>query len=157
MGDINIQINVREDQDVQTLLDTIAAFNLKQHVNIPTHNLGHTLDPIITPATYDRSLIAGPYVSDHWFVTLETSHTKPKPKQENRTVEKFTDETITQLKNKFNILPILEITTFNMAANQLNNEMLKTIEKIYPATTKTITNRHKKPGMMKTLKDKERS
>ena len=32
-----------------------------------------------------------------------------------------------------------------MAANQLNNEMLTTIKKIIPATTKTITSRHKKP------------
>ena len=52
MGDINIHINDGEDQDAQILLDTIAAFNLKQHINIPTHNLGHTSDLIITPATH---------------------------------------------------------------------------------------------------------
>ena len=87
MGHINIHINDNEDQDAQTLLNTLAAFNLKQHVNIPTHNLGHTLDMIITPATYHRSLIAGPYISDHRFITLETLHTKPKPKLEKRTSE----------------------------------------------------------------------
>ena len=62
MGDINIHINDSEDQDAQTLLNTIAAFNLKQHVNIPMHNLGHKLDMIITPATYHGSLMAGPYI-----------------------------------------------------------------------------------------------
>ena len=84
MGDINIHTNNSDDQDAQTLLNTVAAINSKQHVNIPTHNLGHTLDLIITPATYHRSFIAGLYVSDHRFITLETSHTKPKPKLEKR-------------------------------------------------------------------------
>ena len=86
MGDVNIHIIEKEDQDAQTLLNMLAAFNLKQHVNIPTHNLGHTLDMIITPATYHGSLIAGPYISDHRFITLETLHTKPKPKLEKRTL-----------------------------------------------------------------------
>ena len=71
MGDINIHINDSKDKDAQTLLNTIAALNLKQHVNIPTHNLGCTLDLIITPATYHGSLIARPYVSDHRFIILE--------------------------------------------------------------------------------------
>ena len=87
MGDINIHINNNEDQDVQTLLNTLEAFNQKQNVNIPTHNLGHTLDFIITPATYQGSLIAGPYISDHRFITLETLHTKPRPKLEKRTLQ----------------------------------------------------------------------
>ena len=86
MGDINIHTNDMEDQDAQILLDTIAAFHLKQHVNIPTNDLGHTLDLIIIPATYKGSLKASPYLSDHRFIILETTHTKPKPKQEKRTV-----------------------------------------------------------------------
>ena len=86
MVDINIHINDSEDQVAQTVLNTIVAFTLKQHINIPTHNLGHTLDLIITPATYHGSLTAGPYVSDHICVTLAMSHKKPKPKLEQRTV-----------------------------------------------------------------------
>ena len=130
--------------------NTIATFNQKQHVNIPTHNLGHTLDMIITPATYHGSLIAGPYILDHSFITLETLHTNPKPKLQKRTLWKFTDDAITQFKSEFNNIPILESTTLDMEDNQLKNEMLKTIEKIALATTKTITSRHKNPGMMKT-------
>ena len=87
MGHINIHINDNEDQDPQTLLNMLEAFNLKQHVNIPTHNLGHTLDLIIAPATYQGSLIAGPYISEHRFITLETLHTKPKPKLEKGTLK----------------------------------------------------------------------
>ena len=103
----------------------IAAFNLKQHVNILTHNLGHTLDKIITPAMYNASLIAGPYILDHRFITLETLHTKPKPKLEKRTLWKYTDDAISQLKNELSNIPILESITLNKEAKQLNNEMLQ--------------------------------
>ena len=64
-------------------------------------------------------------------------------------MQKFTDDAITQFKSKFNNIPILESTTLDMAASQFKNEMLKTIEKIAPVTIKTITGRHKNPGMMK--------
>ena len=107
---------------------TIAAFNLKQHINLLTHNLGYTLDLIITPATYKGSFIAQPYLSEYRFIILGTTHKKPK--QEKRTIQKFTDETITQFKNEFNNLPTLECPTLNKATNQLNNEMLRTIKKL---------------------------
>ena len=57
---------------------------------------------------------------------------------------------MSQFKNKFSNIPILESTMLDGAAKQLNNEMLKTIDKIAPATTKAIISRHKNPGMMKT-------
>ena len=58
----NIHINDPEDQDAQTLQDTLNAFNLKQHVNIPTHNLGHTTELIITSNDYMGKLIPGLYI-----------------------------------------------------------------------------------------------
>ena len=42
------------------------------------------------------------------------------------------------------------------ASKQLNNEMLKTIDKIAPATTKAITSRHKKPWYDEDLKNQRR-
>ena len=88
---------------------------------------------------------------------METSHTKPKPKQKKkRTVQKFTDEIITQFKNESNNLPILESTILDMAVNKHNNKMVKSIEKIAPATTKTITSRYKEPWYDKDLKNKRK-
>ena len=48
MGDFNIQMDDLEEADSCLLHSTINAFNLKQQVNIPTHNLGHILNLIIT-------------------------------------------------------------------------------------------------------------
>ena len=39
---------------------------------------------------------------------------------------------------------------------ELNNEMFKTIEKIAPVTTKTITSRHKKPRYDEDLKNQRK-
>ena len=87
-----------DDQETQTLLDSLAAFNLTQHVRIQTHNKGHTLDIIIT-TTEDEpfqltNTIAGPYISDHRLIILETSETKPETKIERQTVRKINENTI---------------------------------------------------------------
>ena len=37
-----------DDQGTQRLLDSLAAFNITQHVRVLTHSKGHTLDVIIT-------------------------------------------------------------------------------------------------------------
>ena len=47
IGDFSIHMDNLEDVDSCLLHDTINAFNLKQQVNIPTHNLGPILNLII--------------------------------------------------------------------------------------------------------------
>ena len=42
LGDINMHIDNIDDEE--TLLDTLAVFNLTHHVRVPTHNKGYTLD-----------------------------------------------------------------------------------------------------------------
>ena len=71
-----------EDQDAQTLLDSLVAFNLTKHVKVPTHKRGHTLDVIIS-LTEDRpfqptNTIVEPYISDHRLIIFETMENKPK-------------------------------------------------------------------------------
>ena len=46
LGDNNMHINNSEDPDAQILIDTLEAFNLKQHMPFPTHYQGHILDLI---------------------------------------------------------------------------------------------------------------
>ena len=73
-GDFNIHMDDLEDADWCPLHDTINAFNLKQELNIPTHNLGHILDLIITENSEEygvEKIIPSPYLSDHWFITIQ--------------------------------------------------------------------------------------
>ena len=76
LGYFNIHISDLEDADSCLLLDTISAFNLKQQVYIPMHNLGHTLDLIIMENSEEyqvEKIIPGPYISDHQFITMQLS------------------------------------------------------------------------------------
>ena len=65
------------------LQDPIKAFNLSQHVKIPTHNKGHTLDVIITTNSTGFNnvgeLVPGPYILDHRLLILETAINKLEP------------------------------------------------------------------------------
>ena len=96
MGDLNIHINNLEDQVAQILKDTLNAFILKQHINIPTHNLGHTINLIITSNDYMGPLIPGSYISNHRMIALSTNIPKPKPKAKIKKVCNLTDNKVQQ-------------------------------------------------------------
>ena len=145
LGGFNIHINDPEDQDAQILQDTLNAFNLKQHVNIPTHNLGHTIDLIITSNDYRRKLIPGSYISDHRMITLNTNIPKAKPKTEIKYVCNLMDNKEKEFIDEFSNMPILNSSNLKDATNQLNSEILRTIDKIAPKQVKKITSRIRKP------------
>ena len=145
MGDLNIHINNPEDQDAQTLQDTLNAFNLKQHINILTHNLGHTIDLIIISNDYMGKLIPGSYISDHRMITLNTNIPNLKSKTEIKSVCNLTDDKVQEFMDEFNNIPILNCSNLNDATNQLNSEVLRTIDKIVPQQVKKITSRIRKP------------
>ena len=72
------------NQDAHVVQDSLNAFDLTQHVKIPTHDKGHTLDLIITTKSTgfnnDGDIIPGPYTSYHRLLILETTIDKIKPK-----------------------------------------------------------------------------
>ena len=75
---------------------SIKAFNLSQHVKIPTHNKGHTLDVIIiTNSTRFNNvgeLVPGPYILDHRLLILETTINKLEPLNNNNQRKKTNKE-----------------------------------------------------------------
>ena len=52
-GDINIHCNMDDNYDKQCLDNILDSFDLKQMVDVPTHESGHTLDVLITPTLYN--------------------------------------------------------------------------------------------------------
>ena len=46
-GDVNIHLDT-DDIYARQLNDIFQMFNLKQHVNFPTHKHGHTIDVVVT-------------------------------------------------------------------------------------------------------------
>ena len=48
MGDFNFHVNNQSDSGANKFKDLLNQYNLSQHVNIPTHTAGNTLDLVIT-------------------------------------------------------------------------------------------------------------
>ena len=145
LGDFNTHVDDPEDQAAQIVQDTLNAFNLKQHVNIPTHNFGHTIDLIITSNDYRGKLIPVSYISDHRMITLDTNIPEPKPKTEIKYACNLTDNKVQEFINQFNNMPILNSSNLKDATNQLNSEILRTLDKIAPKQIKKIISRIRKP------------
>ena len=79
-GDYNFHVDVEDDPDARAFLDLLASMGLKQHVNVPTHVSGHTLDLMIT-REHDPVIssvpVADRYLSDHASVLCSLNSAKP--------------------------------------------------------------------------------
>ena len=79
-GDFNIHVETPEDICSAKFLDVLESVGLKQHVNVPTHESGHTLDLIITRNCEDVVVDtphATHFISDHAFVQCYLSCRRP--------------------------------------------------------------------------------
>lgn len=77
-GDFNFHVDVPSDRDAQRFLRLLETFNLKQHLNVPTHRSGHTLDLVITTTRSDENVaskcdVYDPSISDHFVVSCMLS------------------------------------------------------------------------------------
>ena len=134
LGDLNLHTDNPEDPDADQLIATLEAFGLEQHIKFPTHQLRHTLDLIATePATkFACTPIPGPYLSDHRMVIIETTSMKPTEAPQYKEYRKLTTTAITEFQKNFNNQPILDATNLEDAIHQLNDQMLRNLNKVAP-------------------------
>ena len=81
LGDINFHCEIKDDVYTKQLLSQLKSFNMKQIVDTPTHNSGHTLDVIITRCneTIDITNVQSDYyASDHCFVSCTINKLRPE-------------------------------------------------------------------------------
>ena len=75
-GDFNFHVDVPSDCDAQRFLRLLETFNLIQHINVPTHRSGHTLDLVITRSDENVASkfdVYDPSISDHFVVSCMLS------------------------------------------------------------------------------------
>lgn len=71
MGDFNLHVDV-DSSDSRQFLDMLKSFDLRQHVDFPTHIHGHSLDLIMSSSRCDvLSVSAADQVSDHFTVVAD--------------------------------------------------------------------------------------
>ena len=114
-----------EDVDSCLLHDTINAFNLKQQVNIPMHNLGHALDLIITENSQEyevEKIVLGPYLSDHQFITIQLTEYKPKVQLLTKH-RRIPTDIMQGFNGHFNNQSVLETADLDQEINQFQSEL----------------------------------
>ena len=94
---------------------------------------------------YGGKLIPRLHISDHRLITLDTNLSKPKPKTEIKYVHTLMDNRIQEFIAEFNNMPILNSSNLEVATDQLNTEILRTMDKITPKQVKKINSRIRKP------------
>ena len=136
LGDINMHMDDPSNQNACILQDSINTSDLTQHVKIPTHNKGHTLDVIITTKstgfTNVRDIVPGHYISDHRLLILETAINKIEPKKVKTKTRKSIKNINNIFKEKFNDKEIPNSMTLEDAINHFATEVLKTLKEIAP-------------------------
>ena len=156
LGDINMHMEDPTNLNACILQDSIRAFNLSQHVKIPTHSKGHTLDVIITTNSTGFNnvgeLVPGPYISDHRLLALETTLNKLEPQTITTKGRKSTKNINNIFKEKFNDNKVLKSTTLDDAKNHFTREVLRALDDIAPLQKVKTTNRKPKPWYDEDLK-----
>ena len=72
--DFNIHMDIDTDADTIRMCDILSMCDLTQHVSVPMHRSGHTLDLLITRSNREL-LLNNSVVSDHMFVLSEHAQT----------------------------------------------------------------------------------
>ena len=81
LWDFNIRMDLPDDSDCRNLSDILESMGLTRHVRLTTHELGHTLDLIIT-RTSDNIIAACPCIgelfSNHFPVFSQVRSNRPQ-------------------------------------------------------------------------------
>ena len=147
-GDMNIHVDDPDDSDAIKFLDLLDSYGLTQHVNTPTHRLGHTLDLIITrvsDALTKSTPISDSYFSDHFTVLCPLVLRKPVLAVKQVTLRKIKAIDLANFKN--------DIAESNLCQDPPVE--LKDLVSSYKATCASILNKHA-PELTKTIIEQPR-
>ena len=140
-GDFNIHVNDPSDVDAAVLLDTMSALGLKQHVDIPTHNKGNTLDLIFTEDigyTKVESIGTGGFLSDHKIILCSVAISKPKLKPLKKKIRKLNVAVIERFKEVYNHDCLTGIENPTDQVKKFESELLDTLNKVAPIKEKQV-------------------
>ena len=99
LGDLNLHVDIPSSPPAAELLHLLDSLQLTQHVHVPTHDRGHTLDLVISkPGLVSNLLVYDMGVSDHRVISMELPcpfpHTKPKRQIHFRNIKNINPDAI---------------------------------------------------------------
>ena len=158
LGDLNLHIDNPEDPDADQLIATLEAFGLEQHIKFPTHQLSHSLDLIATePAT---KLACTPIPGALPFRPQNGNHRNQQQETNRGTTIQRIQETNYSSNNRvpknFNNQPILDATNLENAIHQLNDQLLRNLNKVAPMKRRRSLKKAPKSWFNKDLLDQRK-
>ena len=144
-------MDVADDPDATRMRGLLESTGLKQHVNIPTHLSGHTLDLVITRLS-DHLGISTPWAdylfSDHMPVYCKLQVPKPAFKRSKITFQKIksidTGALLEEL-SPTDLCTNLHSYDLDGLVNEYNNTLKVALDCHAPIITKTVTKRPSVP------------
>ena len=166
-GDFNIHMDVEDDTDAVRLRGLLESTGLKQHVTVPTHISGHTLDLVITRLS-DQLGISTPWTdylfSDHMPVYSKLQVCKPALKRSHITFRKIGSINKKLLRDEISEADLcINLLSYNLdgLVNAYNNTLKSALDHHAPVITKTIVKRPTVPwfndGVKSAKKEKRRA
>ena len=161
VGDFNIHIDSNENYDAIKLSELLQSFSLTQHVQVPTHSSGHTLDLIITRKTDDLvSSVprAGCLFSDHMPVFCELDLGKvffTKSNVSYRNLSAINLDALRDLSNS-DLCKNTDLSDIHELAKCYSETLESVINRHAPLRTKTIVARSHVPWFNNEVKSVKR-
>jgi hypothetical protein len=158
-GDINLHVDVADDQLANRFKTIVSSVNLTQHVNIPTHKGGHTLDLIMTRDNETRPVITNIEShefpgSDHYAVVCNISVNKPPPLKKTIKYRKYKSVNVEEFSQDIKNSDLYRNPEDDIGdlVSQYNNVLTEILDKHAPVIEKQITVRPHMPWYTEKLK-----
>ena len=169
-GDMNFHLDNPGDPDTRLFMGMLESHGLVQHVNVPTHIHGHTLDVLITrddcsvlsgtPSVLDPSLIdtGGNPSGDHLAIHTMLNIAKPASIRKEITFRKLRAISVPDFIKDIETSPCLQHTNGSVAdlVEAYNTGISALIDKHAPQQVKSITLRPGAPWYTDELRTAKR-
>ena len=145
LGDFNLHVDQPVfDCQAAKFLDLLNMHSLTQHVTVPTHRSGHTLDLVITRNNEDVVCdykVHDPCLSDHYVVHCSLSLKKPQTVKTERTYRKLRSVNIEALRkelvsSKLFLSPACSVSDLS---EQYSSELSRIVNSFAPLKKRVMT------------------
>lgn len=146
IGDFNIHVNSKLDNNSLKFLDLLQSMGLQQHVEFPTHVSGNTFDLVIT-RNVDSILGSLPQpdrcFSDHMTILFELIISKPPPSKKSVSYRSIKSVNVTDLTADLAASKLCQDTPTQLdpLVSCYNNTLSAILDRHAPLKSRTVTYR----------------
>ena len=151
-------MDCHSDNDAKNCADVLQTFGLQQHVQVPTHLTGHTLDLIITRSNNDITVSspkASVALSDHFLIECNLNIPRPSSTIKETVYRKLKTLDLHAFKTDITESMLCTSTSNNVSELALcyENTLTSLLEKHPPLQRKVVVVRPKLPWYTNSLRE----